>query len=866
MKPLKLTMSAFGSYAGVETLDFTALGANDLYLITGETGAGKTTIFDAISFALFGEASGQARDKYQMLRSDFADEKARTYVELAFVSGDNPYHIRRAIKKNGQDVVLTLRDGTTMSGDRNVKDKIAEIVGLDRDQFAQIVMIAQNDFLRFLQSGTDERVKILRRIFNTGALKDFQESLKSRARQLGDELDMVKRDFDRHGLDPYKRDEKFAEWETQNETDKAALGEADKQLSAFDKARTDLAAKIAVAEELVKRFTDLDATRAAIIAHSAQADNIRALSERRERGETALHKIKPLADKASETERQYATAQVELTKAKSDAECAFTELEASKKALAVLPPIADAWSAFEQVKRQYEQNAEKLAELTALQWDYGVITTKRAALGALQFAFEALNAAFNTADSKYKAVNEAFLSGQAGILARSLADGEPCPVCGATEHPAPAKLSGDDVTEAQLKKSKDIVETAQGKRAGKAAECAALQAEIAALTGRFIADLSAHVPNVAEDTAGALLFDALAQAQSTVNALTSRKEIDERNLTELLANWENATKRNTNADAAHKSSLTLVTERAARERAQQMLRNEAQSACADAMNNNGFADEAAHASALVTEEELAAMTKQLTDYEKKGEQLKRDIARLERETADKAKPDGENLAAESDAIKTAAAGLREKRDGIRSRVEQTERMLKELRRSAEQFVKWEKLYAAVKQLSDTANGKLDFETYAQTAYFERVLRAANQRLKMMSRSRYALLRKTESDDGRKRAGLELEVLDAYTGKARSANSLSGGESFMASLSLALGLSDVVQQSAGGIRLDAMFIDEGFGALDAEVLELAVRTLSDTAGGNRSIGIISHVAELRERIDKQVRVEKTTAGSRIRLVR
>jgi exonuclease SbcC len=170
----------------------------------------------------------------------------------------------------------------------------------------------------------------------------------------------------------------------------------------------------------------------------------------------------------------------------------------------------------------------------------------------------------------------------------------------------------------------------------------------------------------------------------------------------------------------------------------------------------------------------------------------------------------------------------------------------------------------VKQLADAANGKLDFETYAQMAYFERVLRAANLRLRIMSQNRYTLLRKTDSDDGRRRSGLEMEVMDSYTGKARSANSMSGGESFMASLSLALGLSDVVQQSAGGVRLDAMFIDEGFGTLDADVLELAIRTLSEMAGTNRIIGIISHVTELRERIDKQVQVEKTSAGSKIYL--
>jgi len=179
MKPLKLIISAFGSYADEQIINFSELGNNGLYLITGDTGAGKTTIFDAISFALFGRASGDSRSDYQMLRSDFADDKAKTFVELSFSSGDNLYNIKRSIKKSGQDVVLGLSDGTSMSGDRNIKPKIIEVVGLDREQFAQIVMIAQNDFLRFLQSSTDERLKILRRIFGTESLKYFQERLKS---------------------------------------------------------------------------------------------------------------------------------------------------------------------------------------------------------------------------------------------------------------------------------------------------------------------------------------------------------------------------------------------------------------------------------------------------------------------------------------------------------------------------------------------------------------------------------------------------------------------------------------------------------------------------------------------------------------
>jgi exonuclease SbcC len=308
--------------------------------------------------------------------------------------------------------------------------------------------------------------------------------------------------------------------------------------------------------------------------------------------------------------------------------------------------------------------------------------------------------------------------------------------------------------------------------------------------------------------------------------------------------------------------LALLDERRRHERRLLAQRDGAQAALIEAMRLHGFIDAAAYAAALLGEGELASAAGLLASYEREGERLAADAARLEDETAGKEKPDMDMLTAAAEAAAAASAELRAKRDATRSRLEHVERARGELLQSAGRFSRLEKLYASARQMSDVANGKLDFETYAQMAYFERVLHSANQRLRVMSQERYHLLRKAGSDDGRKRSGLDLEVMDAYTGKSRSANSLSGGESFMASLSLALGLSDVVQQSAGGVQMGAMFIDEGFGSLDADVLELAVKTLTSMAGGGRVIGIISHVAELRERIDRQVRVEKTPAGSRI----
>ena len=1063
MKPLWLEISAFGPFAGVERIDFSTLGENGLYLITGETGAGKTTVFDAISFALYGAASGEARGRHhQMLRSDFAGDKAKTYVRLDFTSGGGLYRIKREIKKSGQEVELTLPDGSSVGGDRNATPRIVEACGLDRDQFAQIVMIAQNDFLRFLQSKTDKRVEILRSIFGTGSLRFFQDSLRDRKKQLEDELNAVRRDFDRHQVDPYKREAVFQAWEAQIEADKAAVGADDAQLAELDKKRAEVAARAAIAEELAKKFSALEAARAVAAEHGAMAGEMGALAGRRELGEAALRKVKPLADRAVEAGRRHAASLAELTAALSSAKAAGAELGSAKKAIEGLRPLAEAQAAAEQLRRdweaaeaklaklaalrishaaiegkqamqaeaeaalraveetisgippleesrgaldrlrrRHEQAADRMARLSALKSGYSSIAARQAALGRAQAELEASCAEFSVADGKYKSMNETFLRCQAGILASSLADGEPCPVCGSTEHPAPAKLSGGAATEAGLKKARDASDRAQAMRDGKAAECASRKTEFETLAKRFIADLNAlsasasggggdggdgaededgaattalpgriagdgrphgaegaadlgaadhdatdleaafgsarslllgllgetgaslarlaakteadekayteasallagamrrreelspkcaelkaeiatlakrfvddfleFCENATWDAASELLPHALAQAQHAAGELGSLKQAAERELASLSSSWEAAMKRSTDAEAAYKSAMALLGERENREREQRSLREEAQAAYAGALAANAFADEAEYFGALVDEDALAIMAKRLSDYERAGEQLSRDIMRLETETAGKGKPDLEKLAGESSALGVAAAGLRARRDETRGRLLQVWRALDELRRSAARFERLEKRYAAVRQLSDAADGKaggrIDFETYAQMAYFERVLHAANQRLKAMSQGRYALHRKTEADDARRRAGLELEVMDAYTGKARSAASLSGGESFMASLSLALGLSDVVQQSVGGIRLDAMFIDEGFGTLDAEVLDLAVRTLSGMAGGDRVVGIISHVAELRERIDKQVRVEKTAAGSRIRL--
>lgn len=1007
MKPQKLTISAFGSFAGKETLDFTRLGPSGLYLVYGRTGSGKTTIFDAISFALFGEASGRTRDR-QMFRSDFADQNAKTFVDFEFTSAGHRYHIQRVVKKTGQDAVLELPDGPRVTGIREVNAKMAEIVGLDRNQFSQIVMIAQNDFLRFLQSGTEDRVAILRRIFNTEKFKSFQDKLKARAKMSGEKLMLIRNGFDQLGVNPHKREEQLQAWETQHKSDKESFADLETRLAELDKKKTALTKKIALAGEFAKKFADLDTTRTALAEHGRKAEEILLLSVQRDRGSLALRKVKPSADRLAETNKQYEKAKRELVEAVSKSETAAKEAEDAKKAFDILPLLDETQTAFDQLKKEWENAAVKDKKLAALQADYDtvaeqktsldatrkelnaleetiktlpsletarealaqlkrrqeqaiekrkkldamqaehtIIETKQASLKKSQSELETLGADFKEKDERYKILYEAFLRAQAGILAGKLTEGEACPVCGATEHPAPAKLSGEDVTEAKFRDAEAARDRSRKKCDDKAKACGTLKAELGALVEHLFKDLPEYAPGVVWENAGKILADLPAetkteidtldgkvsadekklaelgtlfetstkkrgelssrctelnteiatrtvrlledfseflpdrsqnlswdtvsemlpgmssQTRGLVGKLTEQKESDERALAELVKKRENATKRKVAAEASHQSALTLVKERRDRESESQKRERESRTAFLDALNANGFLDEATYRAALVTEEALDSMTKRIDDYGKAKDHLTGDIARLEQEIAGKEKPDPGKLTEESDALKALLDEVGKNRDEINMRLVNTAKSLDELRRLSKKYVQSEAEYAALKQLSDTANAKLDFETYAQMAYFERVLHAANQRLNMMSQNRYSLLRKSESDDARKRTGLDIEVFDAYTGKARSAKTLSGGESFMASLSLALGLSDVVQENAGGVHLDAMFIDEGFGSLDTETLDLAVRTLSDMAGGTRIIGIISHVAELGERIDKQVLIEKTPTGSRIR---
>jgi exonuclease SbcC len=866
MRPLKLTISAFGCYAGLEVIDFTALGEKGLYLVSGETGSGKTTIFDAISYALYGSASGDARSNhYLMFRSDFAPEKAKTFVELEFLCRDKLYTVRRTIKKNTQEVELTLSDGTVISGDRIVTPKISELIGLSRDQFSQIVMIAQNDFLRFLQSGTDERVKIMRQIFNTGSFLNFQMSLKKKFKDVNDERNIILSVFDRLGVDVHERAAVCNEWLEQGIADKKEADKIKIKQDENNKQCSDKAAELALAATLAKNLSELEKAGAALKLHNEKSDEMNRLSANHKRNEIAVRNVKPMHDNLIRIQKESAGALNAATNAKNEFDLSAQNKEKAIKALSELPRLDEAEKKYIDENKLWETENAKLTALLSLQKDKAGIAKADAELISLQNGFAKLSNDYDELHTAFSHLEALFMSNQAGILAASLKDGAPCPVCGSVTHPRLAEVLDETPTEDKVKEAEIAAEAARKKRDEQFALCTAKKSAADTAKERFVADFCKYEQTETYEAAAAALDKIIPSVTAKVNKLKESSNNANDTFKRLKGDHEKAASLVSKAESEYKASEARLGERKENEEALSKSENEAKINFEQSLSDNAFENESEFLSFVVSESELKNAAQMLSDYDNEGNSLAKDIERLEIETRGKEAPNIAKIEEENNALEETRKILRDKSLEIEGRLTSLRAKIKDVKAASSEYEKNEKQYIVIKPLCDAANGKLEFETYAQTAYFDRVLRAANLRLQIMSQNRYMLLRKQESDDNRKKTGLDIEVADSYTGKSRSTKSLSGGESFMASLSLALGLSDVIQQSVGGVKLDAMFIDEGFGSLDSETLDLAVNTLSGMAQGSRAVGIISHVSELRERIDKQIRVEKSPTGSTISVI-
>jgi len=915
MRPIRLEMSAFGPYAGKEVLELDRLGSSGLYLITGDTGAGKTTIFDAIKYALFGEASGDRREA-SMLRSKYADEDTPTEVKLTFSYHGKEYTIRRnpeyerkksrgeGYTKQMADAELHLPDGSIVTQSRKVSDKIEEILGINKDQFSQIAMIAQGDFLKLLTADTKDRQDIFRRLFKTDIFQRFQDQLKTETKALADEEKVIENSIKQYcvgilgnedlvlreqleraksGLLP--TDDTLQLLDDLIKSDLACVDQVQKDLEETEKQAEKLTAIIAQEEkqretrnlyESTKKQLDEKVTMLAVLEKAlevakAQEPEEKKLTKKKTEIEAELLRYDELqiaAERTKSLEREVKEKEHVLT-ARKDA------LEKKKENLRVLREEQASLSVVGEIKIKLLQEKEGLMEkqqaVLELQNDLQQLQRMQRDLKVAQENYLRKKESADEKQKTAKAKRDAFNAEQAGIMAESLAEGEPCPVCGSKAHPCKAKKSEAAPTEAEVKEAEEAAQYAlddANEASKKAAECRGTLSSAQSATEEKSIRL---LGSFDQETSVNQTFDLLTQIKKDLFALgekiaaeekrEARKSLLEKeipSLTEVILSEEERAKKDSDAFASDTARL-----------------EEIQKQCVELREKLSFENKAAAVSALDVVVSSLTRIKDTHDRAEKDfieckssvDGLKKHIENLEPLVSDAKQVDLEEEKERKQIVLSQKSVLSDEKDVLRHRLATNQNALQSIKTTLEQQKKLEQHLQWMDTLSKTANGQLGgtkvmLETYVQMTFFDRILCRANVHLMQMSGGTYELKRKAIADNQKSQFGLDMNVVDHSNGSERSVKSLSGGESFMASLSLALGMSEEIQASASGIQLDTMFVDEGFGSLDEDTLRQAMRVLNGLTEGNRLVGIISHVSELRDNIDKQIIVTKEkTGGSR-----
>ena len=932
MRPLRLTLSAFGPYAAQTTLDLEKLGKGGLYLITGDTGAGKTTIFDAITYALYDHSSSGIREG-SMLRCKYADDKTPTFVELEFEVHGVRYTVRRnpeyqRPKARGEGMTTEKADATlTYPDDRppvtkakDVTAAVQEIIGLDYNQFSQIVLIAQGQFTKLLNASTEERSRIFRKLFRTQRYAQLQERLQAEASALNQQrtaqnakldsllggLQFSPEDPDAEALRTLcaqtvpetalslldtltaRQAAALEEAGTALQATEAQLNTVQQQLGAAAQAQR-LAQQLAARQaELAAAKPALDAARAEAGRHAGDAAQLDALTAQVTQAQSALAAYDALDTLC----RQQTEARDAARLAAAQAHKRRTQLDSLNAALAAaeteLAALADADTRLLALQNRSAQLTQRGEALTKLEQRLADCQRQAKTAHKAQESYRAAAAAQDEARTRQNTLERAFLDAQAGLLAESLVEGAPCPVCGSTHHPARALLPHTAPTQAQVEAARQAAAEAdrQAQNASAAAQSALAAVNEAKTSLRRDAETLLPERFTAPEGTVPLTFalmtnvlaeenTALQAAQTDCKAQCQQAEADCRRKAQLEADRQ--------AKTRQRPTLEQSAAEADRSAA-------AQNASADALEGQIAERRAAlpyprRADAQAALDKLEADRRTLRTgmdtAQRKLKQAEQTVAAAEaavealtaqQTAAQKELPtrSAEELTAQQTELTAARETLRSREKQLSAQLLPNRKTAAQYRAAAEARQTLESRWQWISALAATAGGtltskqKIKLEAYIQMNYLDRILRYANTRLMQMTAGQYELER-IGAENQRSQSGLDLGVIDHYNGTRRSVKTLSGGESFKASLALALGLSDEVQSSAGGIRLDTLFLDEGFGSLDEESLELAIRVLSGLTEGDRLVGIISHVGALKDRIDRQVVVHKArTGGSTVEL--
>lgn len=918
MRPLKITMSAFGPYAGEVTLDMQKLGKSGIYLITGDTGAGKTTVFDAISYALYGEASGNYREN-TTLRSKYASADTPTFVELEFEYNNEIYKINRnpeyprpnkrgeGFTKQSANAELVMPDGSVITKIKEVSAKVEEIIGINKNQFSQIAMIAQGDFRKLLNCETNERSKIFRKIFKTEPYHNIEIKLSSLFNEL-----KRNREKEKSGIEQYINQLKCNENDTLSlELERAKSGDVliedviklagkiiNKDTLEYTKTQKNIESINEEIEKInsnIKLYENQEATKKAYAKASAKLEELKtkrnecekaykSAEAQRERLDDLTRKInlinskmpkydelKSLENSINERAQSFEKSN-NLLKLKQQ-EITLLEKEIDEKSKA-LEEVKGADLLVQKLTVQKEEIKKKAEALKELKTEIDRCKTEQKNLkNAQSFAKSALDE-YGALENEYNQIYIAFFNEQAGIIADELKDGEPCPVCGSTSHPNLARKSENAPSQADVESAQNLVKKAQEK-ADKARDTAS------ALKSRFD-EIAANVKSAAKKLFGTddNVFD---DYNSNINAL--KKEYDStlallKTANEKLNLYQKLDKEIPKIQEKQKSLSDEISTLNTQKASDEAFISE------NTKRVTSIKSELDFESADLAKDKLKEYTNLSNDIKNAIEKSKNDFddikskydtqkgtkASLENALKEFKKIDLASLNEKSLKLNEYKKGVDKTAKSLYSRIESNKLLVDDISEKRDILKGYDDKYVWLKALSETANGdisgkeKITLETFVQMTYFDSIIRKANIRLLTMSDGQYELVRRSDAETLKKNEGLALDVIDHFNGSSRSVSTLSGGESFMASLCLALGLSDEIQSSNGGIKLDTMFVDEGFGSLDGEALDRALSALTSLSQGNRLVGIISHVDALRDRIDNKIVITKDrTIGSNAQII-
>lgn len=909
MKPQKLVISAFGPYAGRTEIDFDKLGSHGLFLITGDTGAGKTTIFDAITFALYGEASGEVRES-GMFRSKYAKPETPTFVEFHFLYQGKVYTVIRNPeydRPKGRGTGFTRQKGDAqliypderqpVTKSREVTRAVTELLGLDYQQFTQIAMIAQGDFQKLLLAGTAQRSEIFRQIFHTGLYQQLQNALKDEVKKRWKEYDEIRRSINQYlssviceedscllpELERLKK-EKFEGNVVRGlellsallKQEQTALNELDGQLKGLETEIQNMDQLLGKARQSRKVLEDwkrckeelsvlkplLEEEEQCLKKAQKEAEAVDELNEKIRACEEKLKKYKMLEENQKIGEKQI----LEMKKLLESGESCREKKQELEKLLeadrGLLQSLQKTGEERERLSFEKQTVQSRLRELEAFEKK---MELQMMELEKIQQDYLSAVQIRDRQREEYRYLEQCFLDAQAGMLARLLKEGEPCPVCGSVHHPFPAELPGHVPEKSELDKRKKHVTDAEARAEKLSAQASAGIAALRQTEQELFQKTAEYASGSHAQTAAAaknIFLEKLKILETEIRENQKKQEQKEELEKRIPDTEEKIRKAETSIREMEIAFASLKTENDRLTEEQKQLRLLLGSQSGEETEAEMKAQKAERKR---LEEALRMAQKSYEETKTKENRLCASEETLAGQLREIQEINEEEISARKQAYIEKKQFLSEKRTAQFSAIDNNRKIYCAVQGQQENMVAVEQEYIWVKSLSDTANGtlggkrKIELETYVQMAYLDRILRRANLRFLTMSSGQYELKRQEDGDNKKEKAGLELNVIDHYNGSERSVKTLSGGESFQASLSLALGLSDEIQSCAGGIQMDSMFVDEGFGSLDEEALNQAINALAGLSEGKRVVGIISHVQELKERIDRKILVTRTREG-------